>query len=99
MTGEQPERDETTLKKLSKLFVQAPEAGDAEAAAEELRVHGVDIERLSRRIRGVISPPSAKGACEESIHPLDYLRLDHPCPICGQIAWHWPGCPNGRGEL
>ncbi len=52
MTPEQPERDEKVLKKLSKLFAEIPET--TEAAAEELSTYGVDVERLSLRIRGVI---------------------------------------------
>jgi hypothetical protein len=60
MTQEQPERDETILKKLSRLFVQAPEAVDSAAATEELRVHGVDVERLSRRIREIVQSAAEK---------------------------------------
>jgi len=58
MTPEQPERDEQVLKKLSKLFAETPET--TEAAAEELSAYGVDVERLSRRIRGVIESAAEK---------------------------------------
>jgi hypothetical protein len=60
MTPEQPERDEQVLKKLSKLFADTPETEDADAADEELSVHGVDVERLSRRIRGIVESAAEK---------------------------------------
>jgi 2-oxo-4-hydroxy-4-carboxy--5-ureidoimidazoline (OHCU) decarboxylase len=58
MTPEQPERDEQVLKKLSKLFAESPET--TEAAADELSAYGVDVERLSRRIRDVIESAAEK---------------------------------------
>jgi hypothetical protein len=54
MTPEQPEHEEQVLKKLIKLFAETPETAEEEAAAEELSAYGVDVERLSRRIRAVV---------------------------------------------
>lgn len=91
MTPEQPERDEQMLKKLSKLFAEIPETVDADVVAEELTAYGVDVERLSRRIRGVVE---SAGENERLAWLEEYQR--HGIGIRGRAPRR--SVPGGRAD-